>query len=62
MLRDGNIWKIVVPKGDHVEGEVADIEGKENFHRIQVNGGIYYTHPSLIPGGLRSGSYQRRAY
>ena len=43
MRREGNIWKVVVSKGDQVGGEVDDIEGRGDYHMSRVKGGIDLT-------------------
>ena len=43
MLGEGNIWKILVSKGDQVEGKSADIEGRGTYHRSRVESGIDLT-------------------
>ena len=42
--------------------EMTNIEGRGTYHRKRVEGETELTPPSLIPGGLRSGSFQGRAY
>ena len=52
MLREVNIWKISVSRGDKVGFEVADIEGRGTYHRRLVQGGTDVTPPQLDTGGI----------
>ena len=51
MLGEGNIWKILASRGDQVEVEVADIEGRGTYHRSQFEFGTDLTPPDLHRGG-----------
>ena len=41
-----NLWKILASRVDQVEGEGAEIEGRETYHRIRVEDGTDFTPPA----------------
>ena len=50
MLGEGNLWKISASRGDQVEVEEDDIEGRGTCHRSQVKGGTDLTPIALHRG------------
>ena len=46
MIGEGSTLKMLMSKGDQLEGEVDDIEGRVTYHRIRVEGGINLAPPT----------------